>query len=437
MFFCVLTSIVVCWLPTYIVCFPGLGIYDGPTQLITLSTHHPVMHTLLIHFCGALADWIGWSSWLFPYAIIQSLFLASAFSYLLVTLNRWKVPKIVIVLVDIWFCVFPMHALMALASTKDSIFAGFFVLFVCKLGDLLLSDTSTLPRNWYIKYWLICFMLCAFRNNGVYVLLCTIPFMLFMSNSKKIILISLTVVITYTIFQGPVMNILHVEQGDKREAMSIIIQPFSRIYNEKGGELSEEELNAISHLFGDHSPWYVSHISDAAKSQFDSAAFFESLENYTKLYIKLGLRYPRTYLDAFLANTYGNWYPHEILPDPVGFEQYPNALRRYFEFPGKSAEEYGSIWPSYYNFLYDLTRESSYLRIPMLYLIFCTGIVFWGILFLLVCAIERRAYKKIVLFIPFLALWATIMLGPVALFRYTYPLMVGLPLLACFTFKNQ
>lgn len=267
-------------------------------------------------------------------------------------------------------------------------------------------------------------------------LLCTIPFMLLISNSKKIILVSLTVVISYIIFQGPVMNTLHVDQGDKREAMSVIIQPLSRIYNEKGSELSEEEMNAIAHLFGDRPPWYVSHISDPAKVQFISASFFESLEKYTKLYIKLGLRYPRTYLDAFLANTYGNWYPPEILPDPVGFEKYPSALRLYFEFPGKNAEEYGSILPGYYNFLQNLSRESSYLRIPMLYLLFCTGIVFWEILFLLVCAIERRTYKKIILFIPFLALWATIMLGPVALFRYTYPLMVGLPLLACITFKK-
>lgn len=429
LFFFVFLLIVICWMPTYITCWPGLGIYDGPGQVNNISTHHPVMHTLIIHFCNAMAKQFGWISWLLPYAVLQLSFLASVFSYQIVTLKRWKITRFAIGLITVWFCIFPMHALMALASTKDSIFAGFFVLFICKIGDMLIMDINSLTRGWYIKYWLVCFMLCAFRNNGVFVLFFFIPFMKLIPTSKKIILISLTVVITYIVYQGPVMNMLHVEKGDSKEALSIIIQSLSRTYHEKNTELSEEEKSAIIQLFGNQAPWYESHISDAAKSQFDSTVFFNRFEYYSKLYIRLGIRYPHTYMDAMLANTYGNWYPHEMLPDPT-------AYRMYFEFPSVSAEEYGSIWPNYYNFLQNLSRESSYLRIPIVYILFCTGIVFWEILFLLVCVIDQRNYKKMIIFIPFLTLWGTIMLGPVALFRYTYPLMVGLPLLGCITYKE-
>lgn len=137
LFFCVFLCIIICWLPTYIACFPGLGIYDGPTQVVNpLTTHHTIMHSLLLKMCNVLAIRLGWSSWLFPYAIIQSLFLASVYSYLIIVLKRWGVPGIVIGPVIAWFCIFPVHALMALASTKDSIFTGFFVLFICKLSDL-------------------------------------------------------------------------------------------------------------------------------------------------------------------------------------------------------------------------------------------------------------------------------------------------------------
>lgn len=276
----------------------------------------------------------------------------------------------------------------------------------------------------------VCCLLCLFRNNGVYVLIAMMPFLMFGFKAywKRIALLCLSVILGYCLYTGPLMDVMGIPKGDKREAMTMVIQPLARTYRDAGASLSGDEREAIRRLFGNNDPWYEAHISDAAKSQFDSREFFADAARYIKLYIGLGVRYPDIYLDAVLANTYGNWYPHEMLPDPT-------CYRMYFEFPAESAEEYGSRLPGLYHFLQKVCRESSYLKIPFVYILFCTGFVSWIILFLMAEIIIKKEWRKLMVFIPFGALFLTILLGPVALLRYTYPLMAGIPALLGITYE--
>ncbi len=284
-----------------------------------------------------------------------------------------------------------------------------------------------------VRFAFVCCWLCLLRNNGVYVLAAMTPFLMFYTKRyyKRIGLICMAIVAGYYIYTGPLMDVVQIPKGDSREAMTMIVQPLASTYKEKvKNDLSQEEKEMIQRLFGNNAPWYESHISDAAKCQFDSKEFLGNISKYMKLYIDLGIRYPDVYLNAVLANTYGNRHTHEIFPDST-------CYRMHFEFPEVSAEEHGSRFPRLYNFLQKLCRESIYLKVPFLYLVFCTGIVFWIILFLLAEVIIRRQYHKILLFIPFGALFLTILLGPVALLRYTYPLMVGIPILFGKTYEDE
>ena len=241
----------------------------------------------------------------------------------------------------------------------------------------------------------------------------------------------MSIIVGYFICMGPLMKVVQIPKGDSREAMTMIVQPLARTYREEGkGSLSQDEREMIRRLFGNNTPWYESHISDAAKCQFDSREFLSHISTYMKLYIELGIRYPDVYLDEILANTYGNWYPHEILPDST-------CYRMYFLFPEVSAKEHGSKFPILYDFQQKLCRENTYLKVPFLYLIFCTGIVFWIIVFLLSQIIIRKQYRKMLVFVPFGALFFTILLGPVALLRYTYPLMVGIPVLFANAYEDE
>lgn len=423
------------WLPTYITCWPGLGIYDGPCQLGLVSTHHPFLHTLFIHICNSITKfWSGGGqNWLVPYSLTQMCTLAGCFAYAILCLKKWNFPKMYIYAAMLWICIFPMNALMSIASTKDTFFSAVFLLVVCEFGKMRYGkEEYWSKRHHQIRYCILCFLMCALRNNGVYVLIGSLPFLILFAKKywRKIFLLSVAIIVGYFVYSGPLMDVMTVPKGDKREALTVIIQPLARVYRYQSNDIPPEEKEIIIQIFGGAEPWYVSHISDAPKSQFDSEFFFDRLSSNMELYFKLGLKYPNIYLDAFLANTYGNWYPHEILPDPT-------AYRMYFEFPEITADEYGSRIPGYYNFLQRLGRDSIYLQVPFLYLFFCTGIVFWVLLFLMGIIVIRKEYSNIFLFAPFLMLFVTIMLGPVALLRYTYPLMCGLVVLIAVVYEND
>lgn len=436
-FFWMIAGIIfVSYMPTYIACYPGLGIYDGPCQLGLLTTHHPVIHTFFIRFCEKFAGWLHLTSWLVPYSLIQMCIFICCLAYAVLCLKRFAFSKIYICLITAWICLFPMNALMSITSTKDTFFASLFLLLICELGKILYNqeDYFNGERKRYhcIRYSIICFLMCAFRNNGVYVLIGMLPItaVCVKNHWKKIVELTLIIIMGYFVYSGPLMDVAGIPQGDKKEALTVIIQPIVRTYHWRNSELQEEDKEAIRRLFGGVDPWYESHISDPPKSQFNTDVFFDNLGLYMRLYCKLGIEFPKEYADALLANTYGNWYPHEILPDDT-------CYRFYFEFPEITPEEYGSKLPGYYIFLQKLGRESSYLKVPFLYLFFCTGIVFWIILFLIGVIVIRKEYRKFMCFAPAVFLFITILLGPVALLRYTYPLVVSVPILTGYTFSTE
>ena len=319
-------------------------------------------------------------------------------------------------------CIFPMHALMAMATTKDTLFAAFVLLYMCELIDILEKRCL----YWHnkgrcIRFVFISFMMSVFRNNGVYVLVCGSIVVLVFSIQyyKKTIGVLITVFLMYFLYCGPVMGGLGVETGDMREALSIVIQPLARVYNLKNDNISIKDKQRIENVFGNPEViWYEAHKSDAAKSQFDTQFFTSELSENIKLYIKLGIEYPDVYFDALLANTYGNWYPFEKLPDTTTY-------RMLFEMPESDA--INSCLPHFYEVLYRIGRESSYQNIPIISLFYSTGIVFWLLLWVIMRLIAYKKYMEVLVCMPLLCLFFTIMLGPVPLFRYTYPLMICLP----------
>lgn len=91
---------------------------------------------------------------------------------------------------------------------------------------------------------------------------------------KKITELTLIIIIGYFVYSGPLMDIAGIPQGDKKEALTVVIQPIARIYHWRNSELQEEDKEAIRRLFGGVEPWYASHISDPPKSQFNTDVFW-------------------------------------------------------------------------------------------------------------------------------------------------------------------
>ena len=439
--FC-LTVIIVAWAVVWLACFPGLNTYDGISQLDqylqgNISTHHPYLHTIFIVFCYYVGRFLfgkSTHSFFIVYSILQASGMALIFAYLLLELKQMNCRKVVRIILLAWIAFFPMNSMMSISSTKDTLFAGTFLLFMIQIVKIYWEKEVYL-KSWknVLAFSVITFLMCSMRNNAPYVFIFSIPFIIVLLKKKwkKSLILFISLLCIYKVYDGPFLDTMNVTRGDSREALSMLIQPLSRVYNLKHEELSEEDIQNITTIIrGGEVFDYHSHISDPMKVVFDTDSFMDSKMKYVKTFMLLGIKYPDVYMDSFLAMTYGDWYPFEELPD------YKDG-RFYFEFPEALTQEgSGSKIIFLSCFLNQLTRYSSYLKIPGLCLLFATGSSIWVLLFICFNSVYRKEYEKLILSVPVWLLYGTISLGPVSLYRYIYPIVIVIPVLAIVSFQT-
>lgn len=77
--------------------------------------------------------------------------------------------------------------------------------------------------------------------------------------------------------------------------------------------ISEEEYAEINTWFSDQTHRYRPHSADPAKGgNFDYARYQADPSAYWSLYFRYLKRYPAIYLEAFLDNCMGLWYPDDM-----------------------------------------------------------------------------------------------------------------------------
>ena len=60
---------------------------------------------------------------------------------------------------------------------------------------------------------------------------------------------------------------------------------------------------------------YTPRISDSTKGTFQTEKMKEDVIGFIKLWISVGIKAPITYIDAFMSNSIGFWYPDMQYPD--------------------------------------------------------------------------------------------------------------------------
>ena len=76
--------------------------------------------------------------------------------------------------------------------------------------------------------------------------------------------------------------------------------------------------------------------------------------------------------------------------------------------------------------------------IPVVTLLFSIGFNVWVMFILLAYAIYKKKYRLLMVYIPMIALWLTVLASPLfAEYRYIYSLFTCMPVLFGFTIKNE
>lgn len=420
------------WMPSFLGVYPGWFNYDAPWQLSMyigneISAHHPVLHTVIMGWILEFMNGLNgtYNKGVALYLILQMGIIALCFGYVIYYLGKRNAGRTVRGLATAWFVLFPTVVLHVMSTTKDSLFAAFFIVFCIFSYDMIREPERFFKNKVKAAGWVLLLFLCiVFRQNSLYAFcIAAIPFGISMRRYwKPLIWMGVLVCFLYLLYTGPFYHALSVQPGSKAEFLSVPSQQAVKVYLDKKEELTETEKAQLEAVFDqDAFLQYRAKIADFTKGSLKLPVLSANRSEYIKLYVSLLAKYPQVYLDAFFLNTYGFWYPDATA------DIYEDGVSYYFATEHVPPAVENSKIP----FLLDYYKNF-YTGFPVQDagpLTWCLSMALYFYLLLLtaVYTVYRKNRAGMLVCASALLIWMTYLLGPAALVRYVFFLFVLLP----------
>lgn len=434
---------------TFLSLFPGVYGYDAGFQIkqfldpnTQITTHFSIIYSYILYLCIILGDKLFHSYELGfgIYSFLQMIFISSVTIKITLYLYKKTNNTILTILSALFFTFFPPHTILMVSSAQDVFFSGIFALIVLKFWQYLEKDIQ-LDWKEIIKFSVLFTLLMIFRNNGKYAIIVALPFIFAIIPDKvKFIFVVILSIILLQLYNMIIFNVFDIyKKSSLTEMVSIPSQQIARVYNFQ--KLTSKEKKDIKKLYSDTEFEYYKLnelISDAQKIVFDEKEFKQNPSKYTSLYLNLMVKYPEDYLEAFLLNNLGLWYPNKKYYDSRMYHPYmefnmldTNIYKKYITI------HRDSLFPLYNKILSLLIEKNYAFKIPIISVIFQISTYFHLFIFLIVLAITRKQKELFPILGLYLGLYSTIVLSPVILFRYNYSFILCLPITIYFILQTK
>ena len=427
--FVVLPFLMLCWVPVWLAFWPGTFMHDAVTQFYTYldwqhSAHHPLLHTLLMSSCimlgidnspdGSAA--IG----LAIYSVVQMLLLASMLAYACHWLRRRSAPLWFRACLTLLFALFPFYSLWSFNAQKDVLFAGLAMLFVLQLTDVWREGFSL----WRIvRFGLLALLMMLMRNNGVYALLFLIPFAVLWAKGRRLRTGGLLAgcAVLYFLANGLLMWSLEATSPSKVEFMSIPLQQIARTLRDDPAATEADTDGLLDILYGGSSAEvYVPLVADPVKWATIDDTVDEYLPELLSLWVKMSAGHLKPYAEAFLAQN----LPY-FLPGTNMLYRFDMGIAQIELYPIEEHSYFPALRTLYQGYEQTLTL----FGLPGVRLLSDTAFYVWLCIAGLGLALYRRESQWIVSFVFLLGIWATCLVGPVAIMRYMLSFFYAVPVL--------
>ena len=439
-----ITSIVlifIAWIPYFLRYYPGIVTSDSYSQIemgigdLELSNHHPITHT------GIIAIFINIGLQIFRnintgialYSLASMIIMAILGSLVLKYLRKKNVSKLIRLIVLLYYMFYPVNGMYSITMWKDIFFSGMIPILIIIYRELLLNTEMFLSKKKNIVFYIIVSLLVILlKHNGLYAIILSMPFVMIALKKywRKTVPMFLTVIILYIFSNILIYDILNINKGSIAEMLSIPTQQIARVEKKYRNELNDTTLEKINNYFkveniGDY---YNPILSDPVKFKLNDKYFNENKIEFIQIWIELLFKYPKDYIESFISNSYGYYYIEatnwvvlrETMDNPnniMGIEQQPIINSKLVDFVSSTIDQ---------------------RNIPLLSMCFSIGVGFWLIIICLAYKIYLKEYKNILMYLPILILWLTMIASPVFCeFRYAYPIFTTLPLFISLNFLNE
>ena len=421
-------------IPAYLAFFPGIFGYDAPNQLqqlmgeIPYSSHHPLFHTMILGIflkCGKLIFGT-YNSGVALFCIVQGIVISGSLAYSFLIMKRLKTPFLILVIGLVWCIWNPVMQVLAFNTTKDVLFGAIFLHFVLNCYYWLMYQRKRTKQD-MIMLILSGVLMCLLRNQGIYVIMVLLLISMAMNWKDKRFLASLcSIVIISQSFFFVTNHTLGIEKGDAREMLSVPMQQMAlvcKLYSEgQPVNLTQEEFDKFMLVVNqEHLKELSLLVSDPIKSNFNTYILKDDLAGYLSLYISVGLRNPGYYMTALRGLIQSYW---DMSVNPVRNLTYENTFPEVSERFGISQE---SLLPEYKEYLTDYIFYEMSEKIPIISWILQPGLCIWLMSALIGLAIAKKDKAVLLAVLTGMLFFGTLLLGPIALLRYLYPLMLLTP----------
>lgn len=429
--------IALCYLPAWLAYFPAITSYDTGTQLRQIATgqyvgDHPLLHTGLLALCIRVGG--GGRVGVAVYALFQLLCLSCVFAYACLKLRAWGLPRILWGSAALYFALWPTHALLAVAITKDVLFSALFLAATLYVIEALRDrETFFQLRFPSIRLVLTLTAMCLIRHNGIAAVLALAVGLVvsFRGQRCRMTALCAAALSLYGLVNMGLGSAMQASKGEGAVLFSVPAQQIAAAVKSHPERIDEDEMAALNTLFdAECFDNYLPFFADPVKDHLHMDALAENPGKYAKVYLSIGRKCPGTYLSAALALNSGLWYPDNAahanmyMKDGVGYVETID----YFEWPGETLSRPGWL-PRVYAFYEAFASDGVYRRVGVLSIFFAPGIYTWLLIAATFLLWRVRRRRAIVALLPCWGLIPVLLLGPVINVRYVYPLMSAAPVM--------
>ncbi len=432
--------LIICWLPYYLTFFPG-GIGNDDFEcakmclgMIPWSNHHPVFFTFVMNLFIKAFGGSSLSAAFGVMTFFQMLLLAFTLSYVLSWLEKHNVSRLFIYVSLVFFAIHPISAIYSVYVTKDIMFACATVFLTVHL--LNMCEKKTFGRKDWILLGIWSFLTIVTRNNGTFMIAAlAVAMMLMLRDHRKAVIITFLIVFALNIsYKTVVWSALDIRKQSFVESASIpLTQIAYTIYTD--GDIDGDEKDYLESIMPfdavkkEFEPGYV----DTYKfsDSFHSDVIDEDPGKLIKVWAKLLPTNFGRYVEAYIFETCGYW--HIGITNTVATEGVqPNDLN--IEGTDLIEKAFGISAGGLLSELILIGR-----KLPVLCLLSQMAVLILAVILLTRQYVRKGISGKVIVMIPLIALWVSIMLATPAycLFRYMCPVFFLWPVLIQQFFAND
>ncbi len=421
--------------------YPGFFTYDAGTEISLFTknantTWHPLFHTYtMCSLINSVHDLTGdYNLGIFSYIALQMVLFAGAFTYMYCELIRYRIPKAVRIICLGFLGLFPPVVMYVLCSATDSAFILCVMMYTLQV--LALLCTPEIFRKEPVRFLLMglfatLFML--YRKNGIYDFAVFIPFLICFAQKeyrRKLIMISLTSLVLFFAINSALINGLDAEKNGQQEAFAVPLQQLGRVYNYYREDFSEEDLEYLTSLQSlDRWQLYSDKVADDLKEQVDGKVILEDPGAFMSVYLKMFIKHPKAYFDAWLLTGYEMWYPGAIFDCFVGSGLYEQVS--YFawvtDMPG-----WRDLGGNYIDIAYRAISVKMWPhKIPILHYIWTPGFWLWFSIAACIYVSRKGSRGFARSFTLIFIIYLSMLLAPASFVRYVAYIFFTAPLMVC------